>query len=141
MVELRRSDILLKDRLKMDNGNNVKLEKLLKIGKEVLAEPDVDHVLEKSVDHLIDISGAERGMIILFNDLGEQHVQTARNLEKEDIENPGFEISNTIISNVRATGEKVYHQNALREKYLSDSESVLRLKILSVICLSFPKWH
>lgn len=119
----------------MELLSNTQLQKLLNIGKEVLAEPDVDHVLEKSVDQLIESSGAERGMIILYNGQGHRHIQTARNLNKEDIENPEFEISNTIISDVKRTGEQQYLKNALSDKNLDKSKSVLRLKILSVICL------
>ena len=119
----------------MEITDTYRLQQLLNIGKEVLAEPDVDHVLEKSVDHLIEISGAERGMIILYNNQGDRHIQTARNLGKEDIENPEFEISNTIISDVKIKGEQIFLKNALREKDLDKSKSVFRLKILSVICL------
>ena len=123
----------------MEITDSNRLQQLLNIGKKVLAEPDIDHVLESSMDHLIEISGAERGIILLFNNHGDRHFQTARNLDKEDIENPKFEISNTIIDNVKLTGEQIFLENALREKYLDKSKSVLRLKILSVICI--PLMH
>jgi Nif-specific regulatory protein len=114
-------------------------QQLIKIGKEVLAEPDVDTVLAKSMDHLIEISSAERGIILLFNKAGETHIQTARNLEKKDIDRPEFEISRTIIEKVKSEGERIYLRNALEEKALQKSKSVYRLKILSVICL--PLMH
>ena len=119
----------------MNNTDTTQLQQLLTIGKRILGEPDVDHVLTTSMDHLVEISGAERGIIILYNSHGNRHIQTARNLDKEDIDNPEFEISNTIIKKVKVTGEHVYLKNALREKELDKSKSVLRLKILSVICL------
>ena len=95
----------------MEITSTTRLQQLLKIGKEVLAEPDVDHILDKSIDHLVEISGAERGIIILYNNNGDRHIQTARNLDKEDIDNPEFEISNTIIEKVKKTGEHIYLQN------------------------------
>ena len=119
----------------MEITDSSRLQQLLRIGKKVLAEPDIDHVLESSMDHLIEISGAERGIILLFNNQGDRHFQTARNLAKEDIENPKFEISNTIIDKVKLTGEQIFLENALREKNLDKSKSVFRLKILSVICI------
>jgi Nif-specific regulatory protein len=119
----------------MNESNTIPFQQLLKIGKEVLAEPEVNQVLVTSMDHLIEISGAERGIIILFNQEGESHFQTARNLEKKDIDRPEFEISRTIIENVKSEGKLVYLRNALKEKALQKSKSVSRLKILSVICL------
>ena len=119
----------------MSESNTFPLQQLLKIGKEVLAEPEVDQVLAISMDHLIEISGAERGIIILFSEAGESHFQTARNLEKKDIDRPEFEISRTIIKNVKSEGKLVYLRNALKEKALQKSKSVSRLKIISVICL------
>ncbi len=119
----------------MEITDTSRLQQLLNIGKKVLAEPDIDHVLESSMDNLIEISGAERGIILLFNNHGDRHFQTARNLNKEDIENPKFEISNTIIDKVKLTGEQIFLENALREKNLDKSKSVFRLKILSVICI------
>ncbi len=119
----------------MNTTNQTQLEQLLTIGKEVLAEVEVDRVLEKSMDHLVETSGAERGIIILFNNAGDSHYQTARNIDKQDIDNPKFEISQTIIEQVKSKGKPVYLKNALEEKSLNKSDSVKRLKILSVICL------
>lgn len=121
----------------MSESNTFPIQQLLTIGKRVLAEPDVDRVLATSMDHLIEISGAERGIIILFSEAGESHFQTARNLEKKDIDRPEFEISRTIIKKVKSEGKLVYLRNALKEKALQKSKSVSRLKILSVICLPF----
>ena len=45
-------------------------QQLLKISKELLIQADIDHVLTISMDRLIEISGAERGIIILFDEAG-----------------------------------------------------------------------
>jgi len=87
------------------------------------------------MDDAIEISCAERGMIILFDKSGDIIFQTARNLAQKDIEMPEFEISRTIIDRVRSEGNASYFQNALEDQRLKKSDSVRRLKILSVICL------
>ena len=107
---------------------------LFQMGKRLLAESNTDRLLNLAMDQLVEISGAERGLIILFNEDGEDF-QTARNLDKKDLENPDFEISHTIISRVRSTGESLCLMNALEDESLKQSASVDRLKILSVICL------
>ena len=111
------------------------LERLLELGKRVLAESDLDRMLTAAIDGVIELCGAERGMILLFEENGaEVVVETARNLDREDIERPEFEVSRTILERVRATGEPFWHPNVLEDPTLGHRASVLRLLILSVIC-------
>ncbi len=113
------------------------LERLLELGKKVLAERDLDRMLTAAIDGVIELCGAERGMILLFEP-GEADgavvVETARNLACADIERPEFELSRSILERVRATGEPFWHPNVLDDPSLGDRASVLRLLILSVIC-------
>ncbi|RQW02950.1 GAF domain-containing protein [candidate division KSB1 bacterium] len=108
---------------------------LLEISKNILAESDVDLVLTLAIDHMLELTGAERGLIILFDDKGNEIFQTARRLSKKDIEHPKFQVSFTIIHHVRSTGQPLCLQNAFEDSTLQKSESAARLKILSVICL------
>jgi Nif-specific regulatory protein len=119
----------------MNDATSPQLQQLVKVGKEILAELEVDRVLTAAMDHLIEISGAERGIIVLFDEHGESLFQTARRLEKKDIEHPQFEISRTIIKKAKAEGQPVYLPNAMEEAALQKSKSVDSLHILSVICL------
>ncbi len=116
--------------------SSVIYQQLFDFGKRLLTEKDVDKLLTVAMDMAIELSGAERGWIILFED-GEQKIrfQTFRNLQKRDIENPEFEISHTIIDKVKSNGEAVCLQNALDEDAFIDSKSIQALKVLSVICL------
>jgi Nif-specific regulatory protein len=96
----------------------------------------VNNLLTVAMDMAIEITGAERGLIILFTEEDKEiRFQTARNLQKKDIENPEFEISRTIIDKVKTEGEPVCLQNALDESSLKLSKSIETLKVLSVICL------
>lgn len=108
---------------------------LIKMAQRLLAETEVNHVLNVAMDEVIQISGAERGMIILFDTTGDILFETARNLEKQDINRPEFEISHTIINKVKKEQKPICLRNALQEPSLKDSASVSRLNILSVICL------
>lgn len=115
--------------------NSLKLENIIAIGKEVLAEQNLDQVLKTSIDKLIELSGAERGFIVLFNGKGEDIFQTARNLEKSDINRPEFEISRTIINRARSGKFPIFLPDAMEDASLNKSKSIIALKILSVICL------
>jgi len=111
------------------------LERLLDIGKRVLAENDVDRVLTTALDGLIDLCGAERGTILLFGRGGEALFEEARHLARQDIEHPEFEVSRGILDRVRREGRPFWSPNVLEEPGVGSRRSVLRLRILSVICL------
>lgn len=111
------------------------INRLLGLGKRLLSESDVDRVLTIAIDDVIDITGAERGLIILFDEDGETLFQTARKLKQEALDHPRFEVSRTIIDGVKTTGEIIFLKNALGDRTLKDSRSAARLGILSVICL------
>ena len=111
------------------------LRKLLTMGKHILTESDVDKLLDISVDDAIKISGAERGMIILFDENGDFRFVSARKLNKVDIERPQFEVSRTIIDQVKTEGKTIYLMDAFEDPAFKMSKSIAKLKILSVICL------
>ncbi|MFQ5605407.1 MAG: sigma-54 interaction domain-containing protein [bacterium] len=111
------------------------LEYLLEIARGVLSEQDLDRILSAAMDGAIEISGAERGLIILFDESGKVRFQTARNLNKEELAQPKYEISRTIIEKVRTTKRPLYVKNAREDPEFQASQSVIKLKILSVICL------
>jgi transcriptional regulator with GAF, ATPase, and Fis domain len=111
------------------------LDKLVELSKLLLAESDMGRVLTMAMDQLIELTGAERAVIILFDNKGNKVYHTARKLEKKDIENPKFEISHTIINKVRTSGKPQYLRNAHQDRVLQKNKSIARFKILSVICL------
>ncbi len=83
------------------------LHRLLEIRKLALAELDADHVLTIVMDGVIDIYGAERGMIRLFDECGEPLFEASHNLSQEDLTHPDFEVSRTMIDQVRRQGESI----------------------------------
>lgn len=102
--------------------------------KKLLEETHIEKVLSVAMDYAIQVTGAERGLIILFGK-NTVDIEMARNLEQRNIEHPEFEVSHSIIGQVRSTGRAVCLRNALEDPLLRESSSVERLKILSVICL------
>lgn len=111
------------------------IPQLLEIAKRLLAESDVDELLAFAMDQAIELSGAERGLIIFFNEEGENLFEVARNLQKADINHPEFEVCRTIINRAKNEGVSICLRNALEDPALRQSNSVVRLKVLSVICL------
>lgn len=112
---------------------------LIEIGRRVLGEHDPDRLLAVAMDGLIEMTGAERGLIILFDGSGRIRFQTARNLNREALGEPKYEVSRSIIEKARTTGTPLYLRNARQDPRFQSSHSVSKLKILSVICL--PLFH
>jgi transcriptional regulator with GAF, ATPase, and Fis domain len=118
-------------------GERLLLERLLTIGKRVLGGGEVAQTLALALDGVIELCGAERGMIVLYDDggAGEPLFEEARNFDRRDIAKPEFEVSRTILAKVRSEGRPFWSLNALEDPELAATSSVLRLRILSVICL------
>jgi Nif-specific regulatory protein len=108
---------------------------LTALAKELLSELDIQAVLSIAMDRVIEASKAERGMIILFDEDGGDLFQTARSLNQENINQPEFEVSRTVIQKVRSGGRPICLENAFDDPSIKMSESIHRLNLLSVICL------
>jgi transcriptional regulator with GAF, ATPase, and Fis domain len=109
-------------------------ERLLALAGAVLAESELGRVLTVALDGLIELVGAERGMVLLFPTDGGESFETARRIEREDLERPEWEVSRGVIGRVRDSGEPFWSPNVLDDPSLGGRGSVLRLRILSVIC-------
>jgi len=107
---------------------------LFEIGKAMFAETDISKLLPLAMDHVIAQTGAERGMIMVYGANGELLFETARQLDQKDIEHPEFQISKTIMQQVRESGKYKVIKNALTEEELLASGSAVRLGLLSVAC-------
>jgi transcriptional regulator with GAF, ATPase, and Fis domain len=110
------------------------LDRLLSLGKSVLAERDLDRMLTVALDGVVRLCGAERGMIVLFDPAGGTIVEKARQMGVGDLPQPEYEISRSIIERVRQSGEGTWHPNVMDDPSLSDRASVMRLMLLSVAC-------
>jgi transcriptional regulator with GAF, ATPase, and Fis domain len=121
----------------IERGAKTMLDRLLELAKAVLAESDIGRLLTVAVDGLIELCGAERGLIVLFDGEaadGEVLFEVARDLHGRDIPRPEHEVSRTLLEQVRRDGLPYWHPNVLDDPTLGHRASVLRLSILSVLC-------
>ncbi len=110
-------------------------DRVLEIARNVLGEMDVDRVLTTGLDGLVQLCGAERAMVLLFDEDGTLLFEKARNLGREDVERPEFQVSRTIIRRVRSEGRPFFDPNLDAHPLRPLSESVDRLNLIAVICL------
>ena len=110
-------------------------ETLIEQIQKIFSESDINKLLRLAMDVAIEMSGAERGMIILFEQGDKIIFEVARHLSKEDIEHPQFQVSHTIFKKVRQSGNSICLENAHDDPEFQKSESARALKLLSVICI------
>ncbi len=121
-------------------GNNdiAGLRRLHAFSERLMTVKSVDELLETLLDDIIELTGAARGVVLLI-DPGEgkesaPRVRVARNVQKELIEDASGAISDSIVRQVIETKRPVIVSDALTDTTFGKSESVIALKLSSVIC-------
>jgi transcriptional regulator with GAF, ATPase, and Fis domain len=102
----------------------------------------VDELLADLLDALIELTGADRGAVLLVEpseaaDGSERKVsvRASRNVRREVIADEHGGISDSIVRKVITTGQALIVSDALTDTQFGRSESVLALKLSSVMCV------
>ncbi|MBI3178819.1 MAG: GAF domain-containing protein, partial [Deltaproteobacteria bacterium] len=91
-------------------------------------------MLEKIVDAAIELSGAERGFIVLAGEGDSLSVRAARNIDHASLTGAGH-ISRSIALTAMDLGKPVVSINAQDDERFREYLSVHNLKLRSVLCL------
>ncbi|MHC5063411.1 MAG: sigma 54-interacting transcriptional regulator [Planctomycetota bacterium] len=118
-----------------EGGQSTKdLAAFVAIARALNDERDLSRLLTSIVDAAIQLTGAERGFLILGQ--GEAStVEVARNFAREEVGSPEFKISRTIAERVRETGVPELTTNAQDDDRFSALASVTDLKLRSILCI------
>jgi transcriptional regulator with GAF, ATPase, and Fis domain len=124
------------------------VRKLYEFSEKLMTMKGIDELLEAMLDAVIDVTGAEKGLILLLDDAfdgsgaasgeapGEQKptIRASRHVNRDAIATSGGNISDSIVQKVIATGRPVIVSDALSDAQFSSSESVVALRLSSVMC-------
>ncbi len=100
---------------------------------KLLADASTEALVETILDSIIELTGAEKGFLVLLE--GDSPViRSARGLEKTNIQQSLSQLSDSILRRVIDTKKPLIVADALRDQQWSASESVVSLKLLSVMC-------
>jgi transcriptional regulator with GAF, ATPase, and Fis domain len=113
-----------------------RLVKVLHVTREMNREFNRDRLLQLILDRAIELTGAERGFVILLKE-GRETVHIARNLDRESVSEPERKISSTIIREVVRTGRIVSSENAEADNRFEEYLSVRQLRLKSIIAVPF----
>ena len=97
---------------------------------------DTDSVLNQVMDTVIQLTGAERGYIMLTNKAtGRLEFRIARGIDREQLVRDEFIVSNTIVNQVFDTGEPVLTDNARSDPRYQSHESIVGYQLRSILCV------
>lgn len=97
---------------------------------------DVDTVLSQVMDTVVQLTGAERGFILLKSaDTGEIEFRIARGIDREQLAREDFKVSNTIINQVLSSGEPLLTDNAGQDDRFTGTESIVGYQLRSILAV------
>ena len=132
-------------RIDLRNPDGVKatadLQALLTVLHAINSSLLLDDVLQIVMRKAIELMQAERGLIMLLDENGALQIRTAYNLCQEEMMEEEFRISNSVTSQVAATGKSVYTSDALSDERYAQQASVVELHLRSIMCVPIKDKH
>lgn len=114
-----------------------RLRRLQRVTMALNGELHLDPLLNIIIDHLVELSGAERGFLVLSQGEGRPRVRVARNFEQEDVQDADAGFSASIVERVMETGEAIVTANAVEDDRFQGNLSINAIRARSVMCLPF----
>jgi len=126
-------DTINQDQANVDGQS--RLVALFEVSKLIGSSLDLNEVLSQTMDAIIQLTGAERGFLMLFDEQRELVVKAARNFNHETLDKEEFAISRSVIRAVAETGEQVVTTNATEDPRFAHQASVMMHNLRSVQCV------
>jgi signal transduction histidine kinase len=126
----------LVDRLEMEHRQlkrQARLEVLYNVSRLLGASLDLQVVLDQVMDALIQLTGAERGFLMLRNDDGQVAVKAARNFDQQTLTGDKSSFSRTVVYRVLDTGESIVTTNASEDPRFAGQSSIIGQALRSIM--------
>lgn len=132
----------LQTNLKEENETLQQFRALTETAAMINSTLDLDAVLNRAMDTVIHLTGAERGYLMLRHEqTGELEYRVARNLERETIEEEDFVGSRSVINQVADSGEPIVTTNAQSDPRFASQESIVAFALRSILCVPLSVRH
>ncbi|HRQ41814.1 MAG TPA: adenylate/guanylate cyclase domain-containing protein [Chloroflexota bacterium] len=136
IVILRRTVEDLERRVKAQEKEREQLRALQDVGAMINSSLDLDQVLVVVMDAIIDLTKAERSIMLLKSeDTGELEVRVYRNMDRETLEKSSFDFSRSIVRAVAESGEPIVTMNAMSDSRFAAQESIISYNLRSILCV------
>lgn len=108
-------------------------EALFNLSRALGSSLDLQTVLNQVMDAIIQLTGAERGFLMLQDDDGALSVQAARNFDQQTLGSDDFKYSRTVANQVLDSGKPILTTNAAEDPRFSGQASIVAQSLRSVM--------
>ncbi len=123
------------EQTKKSNDGQARLEALYEVSSQLGTSLDLSEVLNQVMDAIIQLTGAERGFLMLYDEIsGKLRTEAARNVDQKTIEGESMQISRTVLERAATTGQGILTNNAQEDDRFSAQESVIGFQLRSIMC-------
>jgi sigma-B regulation protein RsbU (phosphoserine phosphatase) len=112
-----------------------RLALLYRLSQNFNSSLDLNEVLNRVIDEVIEILHAERGFIMLFGPDGSQTFSVARGLERRTIDQPHSQVSQSVVQKVASEGQPILTSDAQSDSRFNMRQSVMLLGLRSILCV------
>ncbi len=112
-----------------------RLALLYRLSQSFNTSLDLNEVLNRVIDEVIEILHAERGFIMLFAPDGTQNFSVARGIDRRTIEQPQFEVSQSVVHKVASEGQPILTSDAQADSRFNMRQSIMLLGLRSILCV------
>jgi signal transduction histidine kinase len=110
------------------------LQLILDVTRMINSSLALDEVLQQVIDAVIQVTRAERGFLMTIGSTGDLEFRAGRNFDRTALQTDGVFVSDSIVDQVRRTGEPVVLSDTLDPEALGP-QSVVQLGLRSVMCV------
>ncbi len=112
-----------------------RITQLLKASRQVTGTLDLNELLVRIVDAVVQVAGADRGFLMLMRDDGKLHFEIARSKDEATLPSDEFQISWGIAEEAAHRRETVWVPDAVGSSLFQDRKSVRELSLRTVVAL------
>ncbi len=109
--------------------------RLYQFTERLMGKTNIEDLLNTLIDTVIEVTAADNGFLILRDEMQRLNFTVARNLNKETIDNAVNMVSDSIISRVISSKKPVIVSDALKDDVFKTAQSVIDLRLSSVMCV------
>lgn len=113
-----------------------RLALLYRLSQTFNSSLDLNEVLNLFIDEVIQILHAERGFVMLLGaDTSEMVFNVARGLDRKTIDQPQFQISQSVVQKVIDEGQPILTSDAQTDSRFNMRQSIMLLGLRSILCV------
>jgi signal transduction histidine kinase len=109
------------------------LSKLASLVEDLNADLSTSTILDRAMSAAIELTGAERGFLVLVNDRGEWNFRVARNMDTGEIEHAEQAASHTVIRKVLDGRQPILINDVVGASDLTKQQSIAKMQVRSVM--------